>query len=468
MARNNISLKQVEVLGLADKGMSIGKDPTGVVVFVEGVVPGDIVDVKVLRKKRGYYQGIPKRFIKHSTSRQTPPCQHFGECGGCKWQNLNYQRQLQEKERIVKDAFERIAKVEVGTSLPILAAPDIYHYRNKMEFSFSNQRWRSRSEIESDVKVPAQALGLHPPRFFNKVVDIEQCLLMHPFNDEIRNFVRDYARQKNLTFYDPKQHIGFLRNMILRTTTQGEWMQIMSFGYDDEQERNELLVALQERFTQITSLHYVINKKKNDTIFDQDVILAFGQPTIVENLGTLKYQIRPKSFFQTNSTQAKRLYDVVKEFAALNSSDVVYDLYTGTGSIALYLAAECRIIVGVEEVEDAIEDAKENAKLNNLSNAHFYVGDVKNVFQESLLQNHGKPDVLVTDPPRAGMHEKVCESIIDAVPGKIVYISCNPATQARDIQRLSEKYQVAKIQPIDMFPHTHHIENVALLTRKSR
>ena len=466
MARNNFSIEHVEVLGLADKGLSIGKDPRGVVVFLEGVVPGDIVDVKVLRKKKGFYQGIPERFIKHSTSRQTPPCHHFGDCGGCKWQNLEYGRQLQEKERIVKDAFERIAKVEVKQSLPILAAPDIYHYRNKMEFSFSNQRWRSRSEIETDAEVPNQALGLHPPRFFNKVVDISQCLLMHPLNDEIRNFVREYAKKKDLSFYDPMRHQGFLRNMILRSTIQGDWMLVLSFGYDDEQERNAILEELKQKFSQITSLHYVINRKQNDTIFDQEVILAYGQPTIVESLGRLKYQIRPKSFFQTNSKQAKVLYDVVKAFAGLNSTDVVYDLYTGTGSIALYLAAECQSVVGVEEVPDAIDDAKANATLNNLANAHFYVGDVKNVFQENLMQRHGTPDVVITDPPRGGMHEKVVESLLGGEPEKIVYISCNPATQARDVQRLSHKYEVSKIQPVDMFPHTHHIENVALLIKK--
>lgn len=464
MTRNKI-IEEVEVLGMADRGLSIGKDSEGKVIFLEGVVPGDIVDARILRKRKGYFQGLPERFLKFSESRQKAACQHFEDCGGCKWQNLNYQRQLREKERIVHDAFQRIAKTNIKESLPILPAPEIYQYRNKMEFSFSSQRWRTKSEVESDAEVPDRALGLHPPRFFNKVIDIHECLLMPALNDEIRNFIRDFAFEHQLTFYDPLKHQGFLRNMILRCTTTGEWMLILIFAYNDESLREALMQALLAKFPQISSLQYVINQKKNDTIFDQEVILAHGASFIVEKLGDLKYQIRPKSFFQTNSNQAKRLYDVVKSFASLQSSDIVYDLYTGTGTIALYLAAECQTIVGVEEVEDAIKDARENARNNYVENAHFYVGDVKNIFQENLLVKHGNPDVVISDPPRAGMHDQVVMRILQAKPHKIVYISCNPATQARDVQMLSQDYRVEKIQPVDMFPHTHHIENVALLIR---
>ncbi|MCB0664635.1 MAG: 23S rRNA (uracil(1939)-C(5))-methyltransferase RlmD [Saprospiraceae bacterium] len=466
MARNKGYLQQVEVLGLADRGLSIGKDPDGKVIFLEGVLPGDIVDAKVLKKRKGYYQGLPERFIKLSQSRCEAPCQHFEDCGGCKWQDLDYQRQIIEKERIVRDAFERIAKTKVIESFPILPAPQIYHYRNKMEFSFSNQRWRTKKEVISDVEVPEKALGLHPPRFFNKVVDISECLLMPDFNDQIRNFVRTYSLKRNLSFYDPVQHTGYLRNIIIRSTTLNQWMVIVSFAYDDQYERESLIEAVLEEFPEITSFHYVINEKKNDTIFDQEVILAAGNPVIVERLGNLNFQIRPKSFFQTNSVQAKQLYDVVKSFADLQSTDVVYDLYTGTGSIAQYLASECDIIIGVEEIDDAIKDAKENAKINGINNAHFYTGDVKDVFQDNLLREYGHPDVVITDPPRGGMHEKVVEGILQASPSRIVYISCNPATQARDVKLLSHQYEVQKIQPVDMFPHTHHIENVALLRKK--
>lgn len=466
MAKSNFILEQVEVVGLADKGLSIGKDPEGKVIFLEGVVPGDVVDAKVLRKRKGYYQGFPERFIKYSAARCDAPCPHFEDCGGCKWQNLVYERQLKEKERIVHDAFLRIAKTPVSESFPILPAPEIYHYRNKMEFSFSNKRWRTKSEVSNNSEIPAQALGLHPPRFFNKVVDIRKCLLMPPLNDLIRNFVRTYALEQNMSFYDPETHKGFLRNMIIRKSSLDHWMVIMSFSYDDPPVREALLNRLSLEFPQIRSLHYVINRKKNDTIYDQEVVLAKGDPVIVEEMEGLKFQIRPKSFFQTNSKQAKRLYDVIRSFAALNSDDIVYDLYTGTGSIALYLAGACNRIIGIEEVEDAIRDATENAIINNITNAHFYVGDVRKIFQEALLETHGHPDVIITDPPRGGMHEKVLETIIAAQPTKIVYISCNPATQARDINLLASHYEVRKIQPVDMFPHTHHIENVALLIQK--
>ncbi|NND31424.1 MAG: 23S rRNA (uracil(1939)-C(5))-methyltransferase RlmD, partial [Saprospiraceae bacterium] len=435
--------------------------------FIEDAVPGDVLDVKILRKKKGYYQGVPHHFVKYSPARQEPACSHFIDCGGCKWQHFRYENQLFEKEKIVREAFARIGKVDVEQVDKILPAPAEYHYRNKMEFSFSNQRWKTKLEILNDKPISEEvALGLHPPGFFNKVVDLQQCLLMSQPADDIRNFIRDYALRKNLSFYDPVRHTGFLRNMILRNSTLGEWMLVMSFGYEDEVERKDLLNAVTEQFPSITSLNYAINEKKNDTLFDQHIICYKGAESIREKLGDLVFRIRPKSFFQTNSLQAHRLYQVVRKFADLNQEDIVYDLYTGTGSIALFVASDCKEIIGVEEIYDAISDAKENAKNNGIHNAHFYVGDVKNVFTEDLLNRHGRPDVVITDPPRGGMNEKVVVSILNAKPRKVVYISCNPATQARDIAILAAQYRVLQIQPVDMFPHTSHIENVALLMRR--
>jgi len=468
MRRKKILLEDVTIVGLADKGMAVGKSADGRVVFVEGPVPGDVLDVRILRKKKGFFQGIPEAYKVYSNERIDPACQHFEDCGGCKWQHLKYPAQLEEKEKIVQDAIRRIAKVEVEDWSPILGAPAPFYYRNKMEFSFSNQRWKTKSEVSNVEIIPDadDALGLHPPKFFNKVVQIEECLLMDSFADEVRNFVGAFARAHALEFYDPVKHTGFLRNMIIRNTTLGEWMLVISFAYEDRERREALQEAVIEKFPRISSFHYVINQKMNDTLFDQDIRLVSGKPFIEERFDDIQFKIRPKSFFQTNPVQAKRLYDIVKDFAALNKEEIVYDLYTGTGSIALYVAKDCATIVGVEEVADAIEDAKDNAKFNNISNAHFYVGDVKNVFTDELLQKHGHPDAVITDPPRAGMHADVIQSLLSMGPAKIIYISCNPATQARDIQMLSMDYNVSKIRPVDMFPHTNHIENVALLRRK--
>ncbi len=455
-------------MGLADKGLSVGRNPEGKVVFIEGAVPGDVVDVSVIKKRKGYYQGAPERFLKYSDARQDPSCKHFGDCGGCKWQHLRYEKQLEEKERIVFDAIKRIGKIPVEKIFPILPAPAPFFYRNKMEFSFSNQRWILRSEVGHGDEGSSNALGLHPPGFFNKVVDIQECLLMDPLADSIRNFIRQMALQQSLSFYDPIQNHGFLRNMILRNSSLGQWMLVLSFGHEDQKNREVLLDHVAGNFPQISSLHYVINEKKNDTLFDQDILLYAGRPFIEEQLGSLIYKIRPKSFFQTNTAQARRLYDIVRLFADLQKDQVVYDLYTGTGSIALYLAADCQSVIGLEEIPDAVTDARENAFDNGIRNVHFYTGDVRHLFTDELLTRHGRPDVVVTDPPRGGMHAKVVESILFAAPEKIVYISCNPATQARDIQLLGSEYYLKQIQPVDMFPHTSHIENVALLIKKTR
>lgn len=461
--RTKFVIPDVQIIGLADRGRAVGKNAEGQVLFVEDVVPGDVVDVLVLRKKKGYFLGIPNRFLSLSPERVEARCTHFEDCGGCKWQHFSYQGQLDQKQQIVRDAMRRIGKISIGELQPILPAPDEYHYRNKMEFSFSRERWKSKHEIkntEQEIR-STNALGLHPPGFFNKVIDIYQCHLMHPRTDEIRNTVRQYAQRHNLPYYDPIKHNGLLRNLIVRHTTLDEWMLLISFAHDSEA-IIPMLDELQQTF-EFNSLHYVVNQKHNDTLFDQDIICHAGVPYIKEKLGDLTFIIRPKSFFQTNSKQAHNLYSIVRDFAELAKEEIVYDLYTGTGSIALFLADACKQIIGVEEVEDAILDARHNREGNNVRNTHFYIGDVKNVFTTELFEKHGKPDVVIADPPRNGMHKTVCESILAAAPSRIVYISCNPATQARDLQRLDEKYEVKKMRPVDMFPHTNHIENVALL-----
>ncbi len=459
--------ERVTVSGMADRGMSVGRDEDGKVVFLQGGLPGDILDVRILRKRKGVWHGIAERIIEASPDRVEAPCRHFDDCGGCKWQDLDYRAQLQQKEIIVRDAFQRIAKVEVPDFRPILASEKIYHYRNKMEFSFSNQRWKTKQEVSDQSVINAgNALGLHPPKFFNKVVDIDECLLQDERSNELRNFIRDYARSKGLSFFDPVNHQGFLRNVIIRNTKAGLWMVVMSFFYEDEQTRTALLKALVAEFPDLTSVHYVINTKKNDTLFDQDIICYHGKDHLVEKLGNISYKIRPKSFFQTNPYQAERLYEITRAFCDFRGHETVYDLYTGTGSIALFVASQCREVIGVEEVADAIKDAKENAIANQIDNATFYVGDVKKIFSSQLLGKHGHADILITDPPRGGMHENVIRTILDGSPERIVYISCNPATQARDIGMLADQYRVEKMQPVDMFPHTSHIENVAQLAKR--
>jgi 23S rRNA (uracil1939-C5)-methyltransferase len=394
-----------------------------------------------------------------------PPCIHFRDCGGCKWQHFDYQAQINHKEQVVRDAMYRLAKIDVEDFRPILGADKIFYYRNKMEYSFSNQRWKTAVEVEEQDIIPeANALGLHPPRFFNKVVDIDHCWLQEKPANDIRNFVRIYARQHELEFFDPQQHRGFLRNLILRNTIRGEWMVILSFYHEEVEARIALLDAILEAFPEITALHYVINGKKNDTLFDQDIICYYGQEYITETLGHRSFRIRPKSFFQTNPYQARHLYDIGREFCGLTGSETVYDLYTGTGSIAIYIADIAGQVVGIETIDDAIRDAEENARINEVSNTSFYVGDVRSVFSSELMQKHGRPDVLITDPPRGGMHEHVVQTILQGAPEKIVYISCNPSTQARVLAMLKEAYVVRRMQPVDMFPHTNHIENVALLT----
>lgn len=477
MARKSRSFiaPAVFIHGVADRGKGVGRTADGLVVFVEGAVPGDLVDVFVQKKKGGFGEGRIENLLEASAQRTEPFCQHFTVCGGCKWQHLDYAAQLEHKNQHVLDAFQRIAKVPVQTFLPILGAPETTHYRNKLEFAFSNKRWLLPGEMPPPSPLGAEeqprpkfpGLGFHRAGAFDKVVDIHRCWLQAEPSNAIRNAAREIALEQGLEFYDVRHHEGFLRNLMLRLTTTGEVLLLVSFARDEPEAIRAFLDALLERFgDQLTSVVYCINPKQNDTVFDLDMITYHGKGYVVEQLGDLRFKIGPKSFFQTNSVQAKNLYDTVVQFAGLTGAENVYDLYTGTGSIALYVARYCKQVVGIEEIPEAIADAEKNRALNGIENAIFYAGDVKQVLDPAFVERHGRPDLVITDPPRAGMHEKAVRFLLDLAAPRIVYVSCNPATQARDIQLLSEKYDVLTVRPVDMFPHTHHIESVALLVRR--
>lgn len=466
MGRKKRMVYDVPVVDVADRGKSVAKDSEGRVYFIDKAVPGDVVDILVLKKKKSFFQGIVKEYKKKSEDRVDPRCKHFGVCGGCKWQHLDYEAQKRFKSNTVVNAMQRIGKVDPSVISPIKGAEDIFNYRNKLEYSFSNKRWLTDAEIQSDGKInQSPALGFHAPGAFDKVVDVNTCHLQHDLSNDIRNFVRSYTQEHKLEYYDARAHTGLMRNMILRNTSLGQWMLIMSFAHEDDAVM-PMMNRLRDQFPQITSLHYVINKKLNDTILDQDIILYHGESFVIEQLGGVKYKIGPKSFFQTNTAQAKVLFDTVVEFADLKGNENVYDLYTGLGSIALYVSQSVKQVTGIEEVEAAIEDAKENANLNGIENATFYAGDVKDILTTEFSQKHGKPDLVITDPPRVGMHKDVVQTLLKLAAPRIIYVSCNPATQARDLELLSEKYITKVMQPVDMFPHTHHIENVALLELK--
>lgn len=467
MGKKKIILPAVAIDGIADRGKGIGRTADGMVVFVEGAVPGDVVDVFVQKKRAAFAEGNVERFVSYSPDRVPAFCDHFSICGGCKWQNLRYEAQLDHKQQVVEDALLRIGKIEIGEMRRILGAPETTYYRNKLEFGFSNKRWLTPSELHTEV-IAGHALGFHRPGFFDKIIDIDHCWLEGGPSNALRNAAREIALEQNCEFYDLRRHTGFLRNLMVRYTTTGETMLLVSFAKNDSEAIEAYLNALLERFpTELTTLIYCINTKLNDTMFDLDMITYHGPGYVVEQLGDLRFKIGPKSFFQTNSRQGKNLYDVVADFARLSGHENVYDLYTGTGSIALYLARQCRQVVGIEEVPEAIADAHENMRINNIHNAVFYAGDVKNVLSPEFAARHGRPDVVITDPPRAGMHDKAIRFLLDLAAPRIVYVSCNPATQARDLQGLSEKYTALIAQPVDMFPHTHHIENVVLLEAKS-
>ncbi len=457
-------IKDAEISNMAAEGKAFWRH-NGKVIFVEDGIPGDVADILIHKKKKDYAIGRIAELKQASPLRIEPFCQHFGVCGGCKWQMISYEQQLAYKSLTVVEAFQRIGKLDFPTPLPILGADPNRYYRNKMDFSFSNKKWLTKAEIDSEAAFNRNGLGFHKPGMFDKVVDIEHCYLQAAPSNEIRNAIRDYAIQNDLSFYDIIQQEGLLRNLIIRSSSLGEWMVLLSFGEDIAAARTALLDHLVEKFPQITSLHYVINTKKNESLYDLDIHTYHGRGHIFESLEDLKFKISPKSFFQTNSAQAERLYQVVRDFANLQGEEVVYDLYTGTGSIGLFLARHCKKVVGIEEVEAAIEDAKFNAQLNQIDNSSFFAGDVRQLLNADFLQEHGQVDLLVTDPPRAGMHPDVVQEILKMAPKRIVYVSCNPITQARDLQALSTQYKITSVQPVDMFPHTYHVENVVALER---
>lgn len=457
----------VEVTDAGGKGKGIGKSPDGRVIFIDNVVPGDIADIKTTKKRKSYYQGTAVNFHQFSDKRVETVCQHFGTCGGCKWQNMGYEYQLEYKQNEVLNNLIRVGKVELPEVTPILGSKEIYFYRNKMEFSFSDNRWLTPEEINSGKDFDDKnALGFHIPGMWDKILDIKKCHLQEDPSNAIRNFVKDYATDNDLSFFNAHKQEGLLRTLMIRTSSTGELMLLIQFFHEDKEKRELLLDAVAEMFPEITSLQYVINEKGNDTLYDQEVICYKGRDHIFEQMEGLQFKINAKSFYQTNSAQAYELYKITRDFADLKGDEIVYDLYTGTGTIAQFVAKKAKKVIGVEVVPEAIIDAKENAERNQVANTEFFVGDMKKVFSESFINTHGQPDVIITDPPRDGMHKDVIAQIIGILPQRIVYVSCNSATQARDLSMLDEYYKVTKVQPVDMFPQTHHVENVVCLERK--
>jgi len=469
MSRKKKSLPlipSVEITDIAAEGKAIAK-VDNMVVFIPYVVPGDVIDLQLTRKKNKYAEGKAVRIEKYSDKRAEAFCEHFGICGGCKWQILPYEEQLKYKQQQVEDNLTRIGKIDLPEIMPILGSEKTVFYRNKLEFTFSNKKWLTLEQIQSGETFDnMNAVGFHIPGMFDKVLDINKCWLQDDISNQIRNFIREYSYEKRYTFFDLRNRGGLLRNMFVRTSTTGELMVIIVFYDNMRVERENLLDAVANKFPQITSLLYIINEKANNTITDQTVLTWKGSDSIFEEMEGLKFKIGPKSFYQTNSEQAYNLYKITRDFAGLTGNELVYDLYTGTGTIANFVARQAKKVVGIEYVEDAIEDAIFNSENNGIENTLFYAGDMKDILTQDFINEHGKPDVIITDPPRAGMHDDVIDAILFAEPERIVYVSCNPATQARDLSLLDVKYKVEKIQPVDMFPHTHHVENVVLLVKK--
>ena len=462
-------LEKVTITDVAAEGKAVAK-VNELVIFVPYVVPGDVVDLQVKRKKNHYAEAVAVKFHEKSPLRTEPFCSHFGVCGGCKWQCLSYEEQLKYKQKQVFDNLTRIGKVELPEFRPILGSEKTCFYRNKLEFTFSNKRWLTEEEVKQDVKYDQMnAVGFHIPGAFDKVLAIDKCWLQDDISNQIRNAVRDYAYAHNFPFFDLRTQEGLLRNIMIRTSSTGELMVVLQCKVTDDEGRckmEEILQFMADSFPQITSLMYVINNKCNDTIGDLDVEVFKGNDHIFEEMEGLRFKVGPKSFYQTNSEQAYNLYKVAREFAGLTGNELVYDLYTGTGTIANFVARQARKVVGIEYVPEAIEDAKVNSALNGIDNTLFYAGDMKDILTNDFIAEHGRPDVIITDPPRAGMHNDVIDVILAAEPKRIVYVSCNPATQARDLQLLDGKYKVTAVQPVDMFPHTHHVENVVQLERR--
>ena len=474
-------LENITIEAVAAEGKCITRVDDQV-IFVPFCVPGDVVDLQVVKKKHKYCEAKVVRFIKKSDVRQEPMCEHFGICGGCKWQNLPYEEQIKAKQKQVEDQLTRIGKIELPEFRPIMGSVKTQEYRNKIEFGCSNKRWFTSEELaqlpqkEDDTTTSLKerhaqnAIGFHITGAFDKIYPIKKCWLMDDLCNEIRNFVFEYADSHNYTFYDLREQHGLLRDMMIRNSNTGEWMLVFQFHYDeegDEQRALELMQQVADKFPQITSLMYVDNQKGNDTINDLDLILFKGNDHIFELMEDLKFKVGPKSFYQTNTEQAYHLYCVAREFANLTGNELVYDLYTGTGTIANFVAHKAKKVIGIEYVPEAIEDAKVNSQVNNIENTLFYAGDMKDILTNEFIAQHGRPDVIITDPPRAGMHPDVVNVILNAAPNRIVYVSCNPATQARDLQLMDDHYKVAAVQPVDMFPHTPHVENVVLLEKRS-
>lgn len=461
--RKNPFYEKVQIEDIGAEGKALAR-VGNMVVFTQLVVPGDVVDLQVNKKRKKYQEAFVVKVHEYSPDRVEAFCKHFGICGGCKWQFLPYEKQLFYKQKQVEDQLRRIGKLDLPETNLILGSKKNVFYRNKLEFTFSNKRWLSEYEIKSGDRIEnSNALGFHVPGLFDKVINIEKCWLQPSPSNEIRNFIYQYALEHELDFFDIKEKRGFLRTLIIRTSSIGETMIIVSFFKEDKIQKTQLLSAIQKEFPEVNSLLYVINQKGNDTITDQQIEIFAGRGFIWEEMEGLRFKIGPKSFYQTNSEQAYNLYKVAREFAGLTGNEIVYDLYTGTGTIALFVAREVKGVVGIEYVPEAIEDAKENAQVNGIENASFYSGDIKMVLNGDFIKKNGNPDVIITDPPRAGMDAEVVRMILDIKPSRIVYVSCNPATQARDLALLSVSYKIVKVQPVDMFPHTHHVENVVLM-----
>ncbi|WP_298370046.1 23S rRNA (uracil(1939)-C(5))-methyltransferase RlmD [uncultured Lutibacter sp.] len=469
MARRKKQLifENIEVIDAGARGKTVAKAPDGRVIFLSNAVPGDVVDIKTGKKRKAYYEGQAIKFHTYSKKRTEPVCEHFEHCGGCKWQNMAYEHQLAYKENEVINNLVRIGHLELPEVTPILGCEKTYFYRNKMEFSFSNSRWLTLDEINSEEEIDNRnACGFHISGMWDKILDVKKCHLQEDPSNDIRNFIKNYGIENDLEFYNPRDQDGLLRTIMLRISSTGEIMVVIQFFKEDKEKREGLLNALSEKFPEITSLQYVINSKGNDTLYDQNIILFKGKDHIFEEMEGLKFKIGPKSFYQTNSTQAYELYKITRDFANLSGNEVVYDFYTGTGTIAQFVSKQAKKVIGVESVPEAIADAKLNAQFNNIKNVEFYAGDMKDVFNDQFIAKHGQPDVIITDPPRDGMHKNVVAKILEISPKRIVYVSCNSATQARDLALMKDNYNIIKTQAVDMFPQTHHVENVVLLELK--
>ncbi|MDT0552232.1 23S rRNA (uracil(1939)-C(5))-methyltransferase RlmD [Urechidicola vernalis] len=464
--KKNYIFEEVEVIDAGARGKTVAKAPDGRVIFLTNTVPGDVVDIRTGKKRKAYFEGTAIKFHKKSDKRTDPVCDHFEHCGGCKWQHMGYEHQLFYKQKEVTNNLIRIGHLDLPEVTPILGCKEQYNYRNKMEFSFSSSRWLTFEEINSEEEIDNKnACGFHISGMWDKILDVYKCHLQEEPSNAIRNFIKEFGIKNDIPFFNPREQNGMLRTLMLRIASTGEIMLVIQFYKEDVEKRTLLMDAIMEAFPQITSLQYVINGKANDTIYDQDIILYSGRDHIFEEMEGLKFKIGPKSFYQTNSEQAYELYKITRDFAGLTGNELVYDLYTGTGTIAQFVAKKAKKVIGVEAVPDAIKDAKLNASVNNIENTEFFAGDMKDVFNDTFINTHGRPDVIITDPPRDGMHKNVVSKILEIAPKKIVYVSCNSATQARDLALMKEQYKITKTQAVDMFPQTHHVENVVLLEK---